>query len=134
MGYGTRFQNGGAYMKVIKMSQVRRTSADGPLFTGGPVTRQELVGADNSKFFNIANVHFSKGSRNKLHTHSSDQVLLVTEGTGIVATDSAEHTVTVGDIIHIQAGEKHWHGATKTSTFSHITVTQLNSKTEQLEP
>ncbi|MSP79324.1 MAG: cupin domain-containing protein [Dehalococcoidia bacterium] len=121
-------------MKIIKISQIPRTSTDSPLFTGGPVTRQDLIGADSSKFFNMAIVHFSPGSRNKFHVHSSDQVLLVTEGVGIVATEAEQRTVTVGDVIHVQAGEKHWHGATKTSTFSHITVTQVNSKTEQLEP
>ena len=39
-----------------------------------------------------------------------------------------------GDVIFIAAGEKHWHGATKESTFSHIYVMAPDQKTTQLEP
>jgi len=67
-------------------------------------------------------VNFSPGSVNLFHTHTFDQVLYVTEGTGIVATENKEVTVTPGTIIFIPAGEKHWHGATKDSAFSHIAV------------
>ena len=62
------------------------------------------------------------------------EVLLVTSGTGIVATDGEEHRVGAGEIIHIPAGEKHWHGATPDTAFSHISLTAADSKTEQLEP
>ena len=41
--------------------------------------------------------------------------------------------VTEGDLIHIPAGEKHWHGATKDSAFSHISLTQVGSTGRQLE-
>ncbi len=78
-------------------------------------------------------MNFGKGVRNKFHTHSGDQVLVVTEGKGIVATDKEEVVVGVGDIIFIPAGEKHWHGATKDSTFSHLYVMPADNKTEQLE-
>ncbi len=120
-------------MKVIKISEVPAQEAGGTLFTGGLVTRQPLVNKDNGKDFNMSNVNFSPGARNKFHTHTSDQVLLVTAGTGIVATETQEHVVTVGDLIHVTAGEKHWHGATKESSFSHIALTQVTSTTQQLE-
>jgi quercetin dioxygenase-like cupin family protein len=83
--------------------------------------------------FNMSNVNFSAGARNKFHTHSSDQVLIVTAGTGIVATDDGESIVNVGDLVHIPAGEKHWHGATKDSDFSHISLTQVGSTGQPLE-
>jgi quercetin dioxygenase-like cupin family protein len=38
-----------------------------------------------------------------------------------------------GDIVLIPANEKHWHGATKDSEFSHIYVSRLDSKLTQLE-
>ena len=121
-------------MKVITMSDVAQQAADSPLFTGGPVTRQSLVTPDMGGYFNMSVVNFSAGARNKLHTHTSDQVLLVTAGTGTVATEGEERRVSVGDIIHISAREKHWHGATRDSAFSHISLTAADSKTEQLEP
>ncbi len=121
-------------MKIVNMDKSPiQPVVNNPLFTGGTVTRQGLVGEDASKSFSMGVVNFSPGARNKFHAHSGDQVLLVTKGTGIVATDKEEKTVTVGDLIVIPAGEKHWHGATKTSAFSHITLTSVGSTTEQLE-
>ena len=120
-------------MQVITISEVPSQEVDSPLFTGGYVTRQPLVTEDMGANFNMSNVNFSRGARNKFHTHSSDQVLLVTSGTGIVATEDGENVVTVGDLIHIPAGEKHWHGATKDSAFSHISLTQVGSTGQQLE-
>jgi len=120
-------------MKVIKIDEVERQEAKSPLFTGGKVTSQRLVTPDMSKNFNISIVNFSKGARNKFHAHTSDQVLIVTAGQGIVATDKEQVTVEVGDVIFFPAGEKHWHGATPDSSFSHIYVTATNSKTTQLE-
>jgi quercetin dioxygenase-like cupin family protein len=78
-------------------------------------------------------VNFGKGMRNKFHTHDSDQILIVTAGKGIVATEKEERVVTVGEIVLFPAGEKHWHGATKDSGFSHIVVTKTESKTTQRE-
>jgi quercetin dioxygenase-like cupin family protein len=121
-------------MKVIKISDVPKQAASDPLFTGGPVSRQPLLTPETGRFFNMAVVNFSAGARNKLHTHTTDQVLLVTAGTGIVATEREERRVTVGDIIHAPAGERHWHGATRESAFSHIALTAAGSKTEQVEP
>ena len=107
-------------MKVIKPDQVPQESADSPLFTGGAVTRQPLVTPDMGNDFSINIVNFSAGARNKMHIHTSDQVLFVTAGKGIIATEATEEVITTGDVVHVHAGEKHWHGATPDSAFSHI--------------
>jgi hypothetical protein len=65
---------------------------------------------------------------------SSDQVLFVTAGTGIIATETEEKEITVGDIVHITADEKHWHGATPHADFSHMALTAKGSTTTQVEP
>ena len=103
----------------------------GALFTG-EVFRQVIVEPAESKSFRFGIVNFSAGSRNKFHQHTSDQILIVTEGTGVVATDAEERTVTVGDIILIPAGENHWHGA-RLNTMSHITVQTKDATTQQNE-
>lgn len=120
-------------MKVIRMSQVPKQQLTSPIFTGGPVTAQPLVTPQMGNYFNVSLVNFTKGARNKLHFHTSDQILIVTAGRGIVATEQEEVAVGVGDVIHIPAGEKHWHGATQDSEFSHIYVISRDSKTSQLE-
>jgi len=119
-------------MKLIRVDQVAKEPWVDEIFTG-PVTLQSIIGRDLSENFLIQQVNFSKGVRNKFHSHSTEQILIVTEGEGIVATDKEEITVRPGDIIYIPAGEKHWHGATKESTFSHIYVMSPDLKIIQLE-
>ena len=118
-------------MKIIKMSEASKEPLSHPLWTGPDVTRQVLV--PDSKQFNVNIVNFGKGVRNKFHAHDSEQILIVSAGRGIVATEDEERVVTEGDIILIPAGEKHWHGATKKSEFSHIYVTPVGSALTQLE-
>ncbi len=117
-------------MRVIKIDGVKKEPASGALFTG-PVTRQILL--PDSKEFNVNVVNFGKGVRNKFHSHDSEQILVVTSGKGIIATESEEKEIAPGDVVIIPAGEKHWHGATKDSSFSHIYVSRLGSKVTQLE-
>ena len=119
-------------MKVAKVSQVAKEPRVSPLFTG-PVTIQSIVDTELSKKFRIAQVNFDSGVRNKFHSHTIEQILIVTEGKGIVATENEEVTVVPGDIIFIPAGEKHWHGAARGATFSHLFVMSPDSKTTQLE-
>ncbi len=120
-------------MKVLKPDDIPAEEATSPLFTGGAVTRQPLVTPEMGDNFNLGIVHFSAGARNKMHTHTSDQVLFVTAGTGIIATETHEETITVGDVVHIPAEERHWHGATPHSHFSHIALTAKGSQTTQVE-
>jgi 4-carboxymuconolactone decarboxylase len=122
-----------AIMKVLKPAEIPAENAQSPLFTGGAVTRQPLVTAGMSDDFNINIVNFAAGARNKMHTHSSDQVLFVTAGTGIIATETNQQEISVGDVVHIPAEEKHWHGATSHSHFSHIALTAKGSTTTQYE-
>lgn len=119
-------------MRVLRTSEVPEEPATSPIFTG-TVTRQMFVSSEEANNFACGAVNFSKGSRNKFHAHTSDQVLIITAGIGIVADAKAEREVTVGDVIHIPAGEKHWHGARKESYMSHITITSKDSETTVLE-
>jgi len=120
-------------MKIIKIDQIRKKPVTSSFFTGGAVTRQTLVGPDVSSSLDAAIVNFGQGARNKFHMHTSDQILIVTAGKGIVATEQEEKPVSPGDIIFFPAGEKHWHGATKASNFSHIYIVASDSKTTQVE-
>ncbi len=119
-------------MKVIKIAQVVKEPQVNPLFTG-PVNMQSIIATELSKRFMIRQVNFNRGVRNKFHSHTIEQILIVTEGQGIVATDKEEINVGPGDVVFIRAGEKHWHGAAKGATFSHLYVMSPDSKTTQLE-
>ena len=118
-------------MRIVKIKEVPKEPYVTPLFTGPDVTRQSLV--SDSKELRLSIVNFGKGVRNKFHIHDGDQVLIIIAGKGIVATKKEEKAVTAGEIVLFPAGEKHWHGATKDSEFSHIVVTKVGGKTTQIE-
>ena len=118
-------------MKIVKINEVPKEPHATPLFTGPDVTRQSLV--SDSKDLRLGIVNFGKGVRNKFHTHDGDQVLIIIAGKGIVATEEEKKVVTVGEIVLFPAGEKHWHGATRDSEFSHIVVTKVGVNMTQLE-
>jgi 4-carboxymuconolactone decarboxylase len=119
-------------MKVIRVDRIQKELQVKPLFAGG-VTQQTIIDTSLSDRFAIRQVNFDKGARNKFHAHSIEQVLIITEGKGIVATEKEEIIVVPGDIVFIPANEKHWHGATKDSTFSHLYVMAPEQKTTQIE-
>ena len=118
-------------MKIVSIHKVSKEPFPNPIFTGPDVTRQILV--PDSKEFSVNVVNFGKGVRNMFHAHDSEQILIVTSGKGIVATEKEERVVTEGDIVLIPPGEKHWHGATRDSDFSHIYVSRLGSVLTRLE-
>jgi quercetin dioxygenase-like cupin family protein len=117
-------------MKIVKISDVHKEPHVTPLFTGPDVTRQSLI-AGGDLVLNLVN--FGKGVRNKWHTHNGDQALIITAGRGYVVTEQEKRVVTAGEVVLFAAGEKHWHGATEDSDFSHITVTKTGVRMTQLE-
>ncbi len=122
-------------MKKVTMRNVPRTPTDmvGGLMTGTQVYRQPILEPGDSGNFNFGIVSFDAGSRNKFHIHSGDQILIITEGTGKVASDTETLTVSEGDVVLIPAGENHWHGAPDATSMAHITITVAGSQTEQTE-
>jgi quercetin dioxygenase-like cupin family protein len=116
-------------MRVVRISEVHEEPSANvsPVagWTGGPVTRthQEIIPPSMSTYFNCGWRNFSRGATERFHTHTVDQLLIITAGIGIVATEQEEREVTVGDIVHLPAGERHCHGATKESYMSYITIT-----------
>jgi quercetin dioxygenase-like cupin family protein len=120
-----------AQMKVVTLTDLPAEPFEHPLFTNSDVTRQDPM--PDSKDYVVNVVHFGKGVRLKFHAHGSEQLLIVTAGRGIVATENEQKVVVPGDVILVPAGEKHWHGATDDSTFSHIYVLKAGSSLSQLE-
>ena len=98
-------------------------------WSGGAVsrTRQATIGDGQSQHFRCNVVNFSAGATTGWHVHDCDQILVVTAGRGIVASETEQREIAAGDVVHIRAGERHWHGARVDSTLSHITVTTVGS-------
>ena len=74
------------------------------------------------------NVCFTPGARTFWHTHERGQILTVTMGTGLICSKGDEpKRLQVGDMVHIPAGETHWHGATNSTVMAHTAIS-LGSK------
>jgi len=116
-------------LKVIEVNGVPSEDMVGGIFEGGRVNTKTLIdkhaGAQETK---VAIVTFSPGARTKMHIHSHEQILYILSGKGIVANEQEEHVATPGTLFLVPAGEKHWHGATQESSFSHLYI--FNSETE----
>ena len=121
-------------MRVLKISDLPQEAMGTatPLagWTGGAVSRkrQTIIGEGQSEHFRCNVVNFSVGATTGWHAHDCDQILVVTAGRGFVATDSEEREITVGDVVHIKAGERHWHGAKADTTMGHITITAVGGQ------
>jgi quercetin dioxygenase-like cupin family protein len=106
-------------MQIVRKGKEERTTA--PIFRG-EVYRTGMVGEGETNQLHLGVVRFAAGGRNVFHTHTYDQVLYVTEGEGIVATEQEEHRVRAGDVAVIPAGEKHWHGGTEATGMTHLAI------------
>ena len=89
----------------------------------------------------IGNVTFEPGCRNNWHIHHADkgggQILMVTAGRGYYQEWGNEaRELKPGDVIHIAAGVKHWHGAAPDSWFQHLAIEAPgdNCRNEWCEP
>ena len=75
----------------------------------------------------LANVTFEPGCRNNWHIHRAakggGQILLCIGGRGWYQEEGKPaRELRTGDVVHIPANVKHWHGAAKDSWFAHLAV------------
>jgi quercetin dioxygenase-like cupin family protein len=92
-----------------------------PIFEGS-VFRQDLVAEGDASLLRVTAVTFENGARNKFHRHTTDQVLFVTAGRGVVVTADETFHVESGDVILVPAGERHWHGAVPGQSMTHLSI------------
>jgi quercetin dioxygenase-like cupin family protein len=112
-------------MDVVRTNDLKEEIVDNPSFTGPVRTRSHRP----SEGWNVGVVHFPDGVRNRFHTHSSDQILIVTGGAGVVATSDEEVRVGPGDVIVSPGDVPHWHGALPGHEFTHITLLKAGTTT-----
>ena len=83
-----------------------------PLFGANPPARA----AGNA-------VTFEPGARTAWHTHPLGQTLIVTFGGGRVQREGGPiEEIRPGDVVWLEPGEKHWHGASPTTAMTHIAI------------
>jgi 4-carboxymuconolactone decarboxylase len=94
-------------------------------FTGN-VRIDPLFSENNSAHYSGAYVTFQPGARSAWHTHPTGQRLIVTEGVGLVQEWGGPiEEIRAGDVVWCPPGVKHWHGASPTSSMTHIALTGI---------
>ncbi|MEX0800398.1 MAG: cupin domain-containing protein [Dehalococcoidia bacterium] len=109
-------------MKVHRISPDALQPGGDEYFIGEARVQPLLGEADG---IDIVVVSFSPGARTYLHAHEAPQVLHCLEGRGILATEHERNFVGPGDVVHVPAGEMHWHGATEDGAFTHLSIRPL---------
>ena len=85
--------------------------------------RRFLFDAQDGARASSGRVTFQPGARSAWHTHPLGQILIVTSGTGWVQKwGSPKQEIREGDVVRIPPGRKHWHGATATTSMTHIAI------------
>jgi len=106
-------------------------SAKGPAeYFTGTVRVDPLFGAHNPARTLGVSVTFEPGARTAWHTHPLGQTLIVTAGCGRTQRWGGPiEEIRPGDVVWIEPGEKHWHGASPTTAVTHIAIQeQLDAK------
>ena len=78
-----------------------------------------------------SSITFEPGARTAWHVHTLGQILIPTAGKGWVQQWGGKiREIRPGDVVWIPPGVKHWHGATPTTSMTHIALQEsLNGKT-----
>jgi quercetin dioxygenase-like cupin family protein len=83
---------------------------------------------DDQSAVGCAHVRFAPGARTAWHTHPKGQTLYVTDGIGYVATRAdGIREIRPGDVVYIEPGEEHWHGATSDRFMSHVAIQEADT-------
>jgi quercetin dioxygenase-like cupin family protein len=120
-------------MRVVKRKDIDPQPANRPIFMND-VKSHQLADKSTAEQLTLGWVQFAPNARTKWHTHPFEQGLVIVEGKGIVATESAEHVVEPGDVVVVPAGEKHWHGGSETTGMAHISIAGGPGDSVVLEP
>lgn len=73
-------------------------------------------------------VTFEPGARSFWHKHPLGQTLIVTNGVGWVQSETGpKQELREGDVVLCPPNEKHWHGATSTTTMTHIAIQEASN-------
>ncbi len=106
-------------------------SGKGPTeYFSGSVRIDPLFPAKAPAHASGGRVTFEPGARTAWHSHPLGQILIVTSGAGwIQQWGGRKEEIREGDVVRIPPGQKHWHGATATTSMTHIAIQEeLNGK------
>jgi quercetin dioxygenase-like cupin family protein len=116
-------------IQVTRLSNQLPSAAPAEHFTGAVLIDSPFK-ADAPARAGGAIVTFAPGARTAWHTHPLGQTLIVTAGIGwIQQWGKPRQEIRAGDTVWIPAGVKHWHGATSTTSMTHVAIAESQNGT-----
>lgn len=92
--------------------------------TTGGVVRTPLRTAPDDTSLRVDRIAYEAGAHTHWHLHTGEQVIYGEQGEGWVSFEGQpRHVVVPGDVVHVEVGARHWHGATPEHPFVHLAVT-----------
>jgi len=111
-------------MEIRRVNSQASTKGPAEWFTGTVRIDQPFQGTGPARVGG-ATVTFEPGARTAWHTHPLGQTLIVTAGCGWAQREGGPvEEIRPGDIVWFSPGEKHWHGATPTTSMTHIAIAE----------
>ncbi|MFE3542763.1 cupin domain-containing protein [Nocardia sp. NPDC059177] len=112
----------------MKYSRSGGPTATGPTaYFTGTVLIDGIRDPDEQTAIGCAHVRFTPGARTAWHHHPRGQTLYVTDGVGLVATRAGGvQEIRPGDVVYIEPGEEHWHGATADCFMAHVAMQEAD--------
>lgn len=126
----TRSLQGSQTIKVTRSGSQPPCKGPAEHFTGS-ASIDRLFTENTPSHTSAASVVFEPGARTAWHSHPLGQTLIVTAGRGWVQQWGGQvQEIRQGDIVWIPPGLKHWHGATASTSMTHIGIQEsLDGKT-----
>jgi quercetin dioxygenase-like cupin family protein len=113
-----------AAIEVLRAGAGPRQQAPSANFIGN-VTIESSFRREAPSRIGGGTVIFDPGARTAWHTHPLGQTLVVTSGTGWVQREGGpKQEIRAGDIVWTPPGVKHWHGATDTTSMTHVAISE----------
>jgi quercetin dioxygenase-like cupin family protein len=109
-------------VNIVTQDASQATPQDNPAMFVGDVRGQQIVTERDAPSQRVTAITFTDGARNRWHTHTTEQVLVVTHGEGILADGDGEHPLRAGDVVLVQPNERHWHGAAPGKSMTHLSI------------
>jgi quercetin dioxygenase-like cupin family protein len=98
-------------------------------YFAGTVLQDPIIEAPAPARLRSNLVTFEPGARTNWHTHPLGQTLYVVAGTGRVQKwGEPVREIRPGDVVWIDPGEKHWHGAAPGTTMVHVAMQEFDGK------
>lgn len=109
-------------LTIIRPGETDRYQASPANFTGNAYV-EGVFAAEAPSRLTLASVTFEPGARTDWHTHPLGQTLIATDGKGLVQAEGGPiEEIGPGDVAHIPANIRHWHGASPASKMIHIAI------------